>query len=31
MAKVLGAAMPMLIQDDKTRADVVAYLAALKK
>ena len=31
MAKVPGTAMPMLIPDDKTRADVVAYLATLKK
>jgi cytochrome c len=30
MAKVPGTAMPMLIPDDKTRADVVAYLATLK-
>lgn len=30
-AKVPGTAMPILIQDDKTRADVVAYLATLKK
>jgi cytochrome c2 len=30
-AKVPGTAMPMLIPDDKTRADVVAYLATLKK
>jgi cytochrome c len=29
MAKVPGTAMPMLIPDDKTRADVVAYLATL--
>ena len=29
--KVPGTAMPMLIPDDKTRADVVAYLATLKK
>jgi len=28
---VPGTAMPMLIPDDKTRADVVAYLATLKK
>ena len=26
-----GTSMPMQIQDDKTRADVVAYLATLKK
>ncbi len=26
-----GTAMPMQIQDDKTRADVVAYLATLKR
>jgi cytochrome c len=31
MAKVPGTLMPMLIQDNKTRADVVAYLATLKK
>lgn len=31
MATVPGTAMPMLIPDDKTRADVVAYLATLKK
>lgn len=31
MAKVPGTAMPMLIPDDKTRADVVAYLATLKE
>lgn len=31
MAKVPGTIMPMLIPDDKTRADVVAYLATLKK
>jgi cytochrome c len=30
MVKVPGTAMPMLIADDKTRADVVAYLATLK-
>jgi cytochrome c len=30
MVKVPGTAMPMLIPDDKTRADVVAYLATLK-
>lgn len=30
-AKVPGTAMPMLIRDDKTRADVVAYLATLKR
>jgi cytochrome c len=29
-AKVQGTAMPMLIRDNKTRADVVAYLATLK-
>lgn len=29
--KVPGTFMPMLIPDDKTRADVVAYLATLKK
>jgi cytochrome c len=31
MAKVPGTLMPMMIPDDKTRADVVAYLATLKK
>ncbi|MEP7312279.1 MAG: c-type cytochrome [Pseudomonadota bacterium] len=31
MATVPGTAMPMLIPDDKIRADVVAYLATLKK
>ena len=31
MATVPGTAMPMLIPDDKTRADVVAYLATLKQ
>ncbi len=31
MAQVPGTLMPMLIPDDKTRADVVAYLATLKK
>jgi len=31
MAKVPGTLMPMEIDDDKTRADVVAYLATLKK
>lgn len=30
MEKVPGTLMPMLIPDDKTRADVVAYLATLK-
>jgi cytochrome c len=30
MALVPGTLMPMLIPDDKTRADVVAYLASLK-
>jgi cytochrome c len=30
MAMVPGTLMPMLIPDDKTRADVVAYLATLK-
>jgi cytochrome c2 len=30
-AKVPGTAMPMQIPDDKIRADVVAYLATLKK
>ena len=29
--KVPGTLMPMQIPDDKTRADVVAYLATLKK
>ena len=29
--KVPGTFMPMLIPDNKTRADVVAYLATLKK
>ena len=31
MAMVPGTFMPMLIPDDETRADVVAYLATLKK
>lgn len=31
MAMVPGTLMPMLIPDDKTRADVIAYLATLKK
>ena len=31
MAKVPGTLMPMQIADNKTRADVVAYLATLKK
>jgi cytochrome c len=31
MAKVPGTFMPMQIPDNKTRADVVAYLATLKK
>ena len=31
MSRVPGTTMPMLIPDDKTRADVVAYLATLKK
>lgn len=31
MEKVPGTVMPMQIADDKTRADVVAYLATLKK
>jgi len=31
MEKVPGTLMPMEIDDDKTRADVVAYLATLKK
>jgi cytochrome c len=30
-AKVPGTFMPMLIPDNKTRADVVAYLATLKR
>lgn len=30
MAMVPGTLMPMLIRDDKTRADVIAYLATLK-
>ena len=30
MALVPGTFMPMLIKDDKTRADVIAYLATLK-
>jgi len=30
-AMVQGTLMPMLIADDKTRADVVGYLATLKK
>jgi len=30
-AKVPGTMMPMMITDNKTRADVVAYLASLKK
>jgi cytochrome c len=30
MEKVPGTIMPMQIDDDKTRADVVAYLASLK-
>ena len=30
MAMVPGTLMPMLIPDDKTRADVVAYLATLR-
>jgi cytochrome c len=30
MAMVPGTFMPMLIPDDKTRADVIAYLATLK-
>jgi cytochrome c len=30
-ARVAGTAMPLLIPDDKRRADVVAYLATLKK
>jgi cytochrome c2 len=29
--KVPNTAMPMLIADDKTRADVIAYLETLKK
>ena len=31
MAMVPGTLMPMLISDDKTRADVIAYLASLKQ
>ena len=31
MAKVPGTMMPMILPDDKIRADVVAYLASLKK
>jgi len=31
IAKVPGTVMPMQIADDKARADVVAYLATLKK
>jgi cytochrome c len=31
MVKVPNTAMPMLIADDKTRADVIAYLETLKK
>ena len=31
IAMAPGTSMPLLIQDDKTRADVVAYLATLKK
>lgn len=31
MAMVPGTFMPMLIADDKTRADVIAYLATLKE
>jgi cytochrome c len=31
MSSVPGTAMPMLIPDDKVRADVVAYLSTLKK
>ena len=31
MAKVPGTLMPIQITDDKTRADVIAYLATLKK
>ena len=31
MAMVPGTFMPMLIPDDKTRADVLAYLASLKQ
>lgn len=30
MAMVPGTVMPMLIRDDKTRADVIAYLATLQ-
>jgi len=31
MAKVPGTLMPIQIGDDKTRADVIAYLATLKE
>jgi cytochrome c len=31
MAMVPGTLMPMLIPDDKTRADVIGYLSTLKK
>ena len=31
MEMVPGTLMPMLIRDDKTRADVIAYLATLKE
>ena len=31
MAKVPGTLMPIQIADDKTRADVIAYLATLRK
>jgi cytochrome c len=31
MKMVPGTFMPMLISDDKTRADVIAYLATLKQ
>ena len=31
MAKVPGTVMPMLLADPKTRADVIGYLATLKK
>jgi cytochrome c len=31
MAKVPGTVMPMMLADPKTRADVIGYLATLKK
>ncbi len=30
MTKVPGTTMPMMLPDDKERADVIAYLAGLK-